>query len=376
MWLFGPRGHNAKGTWARMIQSIICYDNCGNLSAEDLTGKNPFALATLDGKLSNICPEPNSDILLSAEILQSLTGGDFIDTKIKYVQNPLKLKNTAKITMMGNKYPQFKNPTAALYKRILICTFPNSYEKTEDANIEQIWLDDEESRSALLNWMIEGLQRLLQNEGRFTDNLEWEEKQRIFALSTDPLTKFIEQQVIFDHTSNITKNKLQEAADKYCSDNKVPPIDIKKSKLQQSAPYQINEKQIKIDIDGVKKPVWHWIGVRLKTKEEQEAEIQTQLSDTEPPPTEDTSTNTTESVTKVTEVTEKNKTLQVFSDPTSPYSTQRQLRTCGACAKYKQDNCRYSDGKTPPIQHPRFNENYEDSNYANECCGFKTPTLS
>ena len=96
MWLFGPKGRNAKGTWARIIQGTIGYENFSNLSAEDLTGKNEFALASLDGKLGNISPEPNSDIPFATETIQSLTGADYIDTKIKYVQKPLKLRNIAK----------------------------------------------------------------------------------------------------------------------------------------------------------------------------------------------------------------------------------------------------------------------------------------
>ena len=238
--------------------------------------------------------------------------------------------------MMGNKYPQFKNPTAALYKRILICTFPNCFEQTEVTNIEQIWLDDEDSKSALLNWIMVGVRRLFRNN-KFTDNMDWEEKQRIFALSEDPLTSFLEQNVIFAPAENIAKSRLQDAADRYCAENKVPPEDIKKAKLQQIAQltvaYKIKDKQIKMDIDGVKKPVWHWIGVRLKTKEEQDKEQQSEFVTTQTPTDQSSTENKdvrvsqksvtsvtslpeNENVPGVTKVTQKNKTPETFSNAT------------------------------------------------------------
>jgi P4 family phage/plasmid primase-like protien len=330
MWLFGPRGRNAKGVWARLIQGIIGYDNCSNLSAEDLTGRADFALSGLNGKMANICPEPKSDVLLAPETLQSLTGMDTIDAKVKYVVRPLKFTNIAKITMMGNKYPAFLKPTPAFYKRVLLCVFPNTYDKNEVANIERIWLEDEDSKSAFLNWMIEGLQRLLRNEGKFTNNIEWEEKQRIFELSKDPLTKFIEDHVIFDSTGNIAKRDLQEAADNFCAVNKVPPIDIRKPKLQQMAPYAINDKKIRITIDGISKPVDHWIGVRLKTEKEINEEKQVRLNVGEEAVThndnaaQDVQEGTMDNfVTNVTNVTGKKVNLNQFSEQSSPYSTQR-----------------------------------------------------
>ena len=400
-WLFGPKGRNGKGTWARLHQGVLGYENFGNLTAEDLTGKNEFAIANLEGKLGNISPEPDSSVPLTTETLNSLSGADYIDTKIKYVQAPRKIRNIAKITMFGNQYPVFKNPTAAIFKRLLIIVFPNSYEQSEVANIEQIWIDDEDSKSAYLNWLIIGLQRLL-NNGKFTDNLAWKEKQQIFTISQDPLTAFVEKNIIFDSDAKIAKSILQAELDKFCKNKKVPPIDIKKKALQTIAQtkysYLISDQNIRMKTeDEIKsKTVWHWIGIRLKTllektqdtEESKEDNDSPNVSDDFPKNPEHLNTRTEHTtVFKCSNVQEKNKSPLASSQPVPKDQAAGNLQpkiidgvtydsyndtdktepkplliplNCKSCPYYNNISC--------PHKHTNpDDDNYGDSNWFNDC---------
>ena len=198
MWFYGPTGRNGKGVWARTMESILGEENYTSVSIDEFDGKHRFSLYKLYGSLFNICSEPRTDRPLTIELLQALSGQDAIDAEKKGIQATLKFKNTAKVTVMGNKFPPVKTPTEAFWDRLKLCNFPNRFiGKDQIPNIEKAWLDDPEQRSGILNWMLEGLQRLIRN-GQFTLTKSQEETVIQFKRASDSIGAWQAEMVEYD----------------------------------------------------------------------------------------------------------------------------------------------------------------------------------
>ena len=278
MWLYGPTGRNGKGAWARTMQSILGESNHSNVSIDEFDGKHRFALYNLKDKLFNICSEPRTDRVLSVELLQMLTGQDSIDAERKGVQDRFKFKNTAKITVMGNKFPKLNKPTEAFWERLKLCKFPNQYTGSNQIqDIENQWLNDPEQKSGVLNWMLAGLHRLLKHG--FSQTQTQTETIIQFKRASDTIASFLMEQVEFSINEVTIKVDAYEHYKKYCdyigvTNESYPEFS---RKLHDHPKIKDTSKRI----DGKKKKVWG--GFKLKPLnfedvEEEEANEQTKLT--------------------------------------------------------------------------------------------------
>jgi len=217
MWFYGPRGRNGKGVWARTMQAILTEINYSAVSIDEFDGKHRFAVFSLHDSLFNICSEPRTDRPLTVEKLQELTGQDSVDAERKGVQERFKFRNQAKITVMGNKFPNFDKPTDAFWERLKLIKFPFRFVGNDQTpDLENTWLKDPEQVSGILNWMIEGAKRLIQNKGKFTETKSQEETIIQFKRATDPIAAFIAECLKFDPNSIIAKIKVYDYYKKYC----------------------------------------------------------------------------------------------------------------------------------------------------------------
>lgn len=222
MWLYGPKGRNGKGTWARTMESILGFENYSAVSIDEFDGKHRFAIFNLHDSLFNICSEPRTDRMLTVEMLQSLTGMDALDAERKGVQERFKFFNTAKMTVMGNKFPNVDKPTDAFWERLKLIKFPYTFTgDSQIQDIEKTWLDDPQQRAGILNWMIEGALRLLKNHG-FTMTKTQEETVIQFKRATDSRGAFIAECIEFDAKAYTPKVNAFDLYKTYCEVINVP----------------------------------------------------------------------------------------------------------------------------------------------------------
>lgn len=277
MWLYGPTGRNGKGTWARTMQTILGEENYSSVSIDEFDGKHRFAVFNLHDSLFNICSEPRTDRILSIEMLQMLTGQDSIDAERKGVQERFKFKNGAKITVMGNKFPNIDRPTDAFWDRLKLCKFPNRFVGADQKQeIEKTWLYDSEQKSGILNWMIEGAKRLL--EKGFTETKTQRETILQFKRASDTIGAFLIECVKFDINAFSVKIETFEHYKKYCDLIGVTNVGNREfsAKLQEQP--KIKDTSTRI----LNKKTKVWGGFKLlpleKEQEEEKEYPQTKLS--------------------------------------------------------------------------------------------------
>jgi P4 family phage/plasmid primase-like protien len=261
MWLYGPTGRNGKGTWARTMQAILGEANYSSVSIDEFDGKHRFAVFNLHDSLFNICSEPRTDRSLTIEMLQMLTGQDSVDAERKGVQERFKFKNGAKMTVMGNKFPNVDKPTDAFWDRLKLCKFPSRFVgKDQIADIEKSWLDDPEQRSGVLNWMYEGAKSLITNG--FTATKTQQETIIQFKRASDSIGAFITECLEFNPQKTTVKAETYDYYKEYCDSIGVISESNKAFNEKLCNTPKIKNTSIRIGVGKVKTKVWK--GITLK----------------------------------------------------------------------------------------------------------------
>jgi P4 family phage/plasmid primase-like protien len=215
LWVHGA-GRNGKGVWQRTMEAILGESNISSLGLEEFDGNHRFALENLYGKLFNPCSEPNTNKVLQTALLKKATGQDTIEAEIKGKQARVQFRNCSKITVLANKFPKVTDTTTAFKERRLFIKFPNEFTgKDQIQNIERNWLTINDERSGILNWMLAGLKRLLE-QGYFTESKTQQETEIEFFRASDTISAFLTEMAIFDKNRVTTRSEAFTAYKNYC----------------------------------------------------------------------------------------------------------------------------------------------------------------
>ncbi len=217
--IFIGTGRNGKGVIIRTLEGIIGKKNISNIRLEHLSGGHRFMVANLFGKLMNVCSEPSTRRPFKTELLKQITGQDTVDGEIKNKQTLLKFTPFAKFFVQANKLPLVDDITLSFWDRINIIAFTKTFtdeQKNKILDIEKTWLDDEDERSGVLNWMIEGLKRLKEN-GAFTQTKSRDQTILTFKRVSDPIGAFLTdpEECMYGSILWVTRSDLYDAYKEY-----------------------------------------------------------------------------------------------------------------------------------------------------------------
>jgi putative DNA primase/helicase len=198
------------------MEGILGKANCKGIPLEALDGSNRFQMANLWGKLLNTSSEPAHKRYFTTETFKRLTGGDMISAEKKGIQKTLDFTYQGKFIIMGNSFPRVLDNTDSFLLRMLILPWTEQFtlEKgNQIQDIEQTWLTDPEERSGILNWQLDGLDRLLEKK-RFSTSKSIEETKQEFRKISDPITAFLTDECQF--TGEETRKTIYSAYKDYC----------------------------------------------------------------------------------------------------------------------------------------------------------------
>jgi len=324
-------GRNGKGVFTRTIEAILGKENCSNIPLERLAER--FQATNLIGKLANIVSEPDVK-RISIEMIKALTGQDLISGEIKGKQKFINFTNYAKLIVIANRLPPISDKSIAWWERVILLEFPIVIpEDKRIPNIEEQWLNDEEERSGIVNWALEGLKRLLQNR-KFTKSKKMEEMIDEYKRWSNPVDYFLEKQCIFGPNLWIGKKELYDAYKEFCEEEGLTIVseEVFSRELRRRPKIATAQKRIR------GKLIWVWVGVELKKEEGKDERSLNQASFD----TSDTSDTSFAHPGKVygAEINNNNeeenlkqniKPVSLVS-PVSPASFRKVL-LCGGCAK-------------------------------------------
>ena len=224
-------GANGKSTLLELLEKFLGNDNIANPSLQELLD-NRFTKIDLFGKLANIHADMSSEELENTGTFKMLTGGDTIRGEKKY-QDAIKFKNHAKLIYSANELPKTKDRTDAFFRRWIVIDFPRQFTGDEaDENLPDKLINDEEM-SGLLNWALDGLERI-KEQGGFSHTDSRNDIKQKWIMQTDSLRGFLDIACEFERDAWTVKEDFQKIYEEFCNHNNI--YSVKKAQVTKRLP--------------------------------------------------------------------------------------------------------------------------------------------
>lgn len=262
--------NTGKTTLLRVISRLFGKDNISGISLQKITS-DKFSSAHLYQKHINSFDDLSFRDINDTGAFKIVTGGGSITAEYKF-GSQFQFENYAKLIFACNKIPDVKeSDDEAYFSRWIIAKFNREVEKVDNFLIDKLTTPEE--MSGFLNFAIEGLQRIL-NEQAFSYRKTPEETKEEMMQSGSSLAGFVSTQLIKEPEHWLSKDELYEAFKSHALENK--SLILTKTnfgkKIRQYAPY-IDDGKKTIN----KKQVTGWRNVAFSHQENQKEETEEEI---------------------------------------------------------------------------------------------------
>jgi putative DNA primase/helicase len=160
--LFGT-GANGKSVFFDIIQHLLGPTNISNFTLQSLTDPKGYTRSLLTGKLLNYASEISSK--MNPTLFKQLVSGEPVDARMIYGK-PFTLRDYARFIFNTNVLPKDLEHNTGFFRRFLLIEFDQTISDQEkNPMLANEIIKDE--LPGVFNWILEGLNRLLQ-QGDFT----------------------------------------------------------------------------------------------------------------------------------------------------------------------------------------------------------------
>ena len=179
-------GSNGKSVFFNVIEALI---GKANMSTLDLASINVSSLRVgMENKLVNFSSEIGNTKDLNFDLVKKIVSGEPILINPKYLQ-PYETRSYGKLIFNGNSLLQKVEHSTAFFRRFIIVNFLC---KIEGENIKYDLTDELKTElPGIMNWAIEGLQRL--NKNGFTKSRQIEKTVKDYQAYMDNVHHFLDE---------------------------------------------------------------------------------------------------------------------------------------------------------------------------------------
>ena len=188
-------GDNGKSVVLHVLGQVLGRRNCSSVGLGELTGSR-FATFQLFGKLANLVGDQGYLELADEGRLKTLTGGDLVTFEQKG-RDPFAAVNRAKLVLACNALPTFGDRSEGVWNRLepVPFTYTVPAGKKDPALLtDGYWAEE---LPGILNWALDGLQRLREARGRFTRSAAGEALKGEHRRDSNPARRFLEENYEF-----------------------------------------------------------------------------------------------------------------------------------------------------------------------------------
>ncbi|MGI0080495.1 MAG: phage/plasmid primase, P4 family, partial [Nitrososphaerales archaeon] len=212
-----------KTTLINAIISFVGKDNVVSFPLHELSERNRFSVGRLYGKMANIVDDMPRDIIHSVGKLKELTGRSRVQGEFKF-QDQFDFTSCAYQISACNKLPPVEEDDEAFWNRVVLRAFRKKFggkEKPDTELINKITTPEELSR--ILNWALEGLDRLKRNGWSFSNTKTIEDVREEYKRRSDPIWAFATYCLdTSDGEAYEPKEDLYNWFKKYCEKHGLP----------------------------------------------------------------------------------------------------------------------------------------------------------
>jgi putative DNA primase/helicase len=272
MWL--GDGRNGKSKLAELMKRFIGVKSCCSIHPSALEDPESFSISNFFGKLANISLDINATALRNISMIKSLSGRDLISAPRKF-KTPIEFENYAKLIFGANQLPMTFDTKDSFWERWILLQFPYTFISQERLDkvpdnlkskfklrdneiIEKITTEDE--MSGLLNWALQGFERL-NNNGKFSYKYTPEEVKTLWIMKSDSFSAFFLTYLEHDYDGKVKKNDIRKYYADFCRKNKLRAMSDKmiKRKMQDEGVID-DEQRVGTTSESF------WVGVKIKDK--------------------------------------------------------------------------------------------------------------
>ena len=261
-------GSNGKSTYLRAAGAFVGNTNAAGVSLHKLESDR-FASARLVGKLANICPDLPSTHLTETSVFKAITGGDYLHGEHKYGES-FEFVPYCRLVFSANHVPRSGDASHAFFRRWVVVPFDRTFEPGEEVPREQMdaKLADPGELSGVLNRALDVLDKV-RSRG-FTESESMREAWDEFKTMTDPLSVWLDKNVVDDPDAFVPKRDLLAAYNDACREQG-------RSGMTRT-PFGLALKRARPHIEdgqrvvGGQKGVWCYIGIGLKDRDAKDDE--------------------------------------------------------------------------------------------------------
>ncbi|MHA1471086.1 MAG: DNA primase family protein [Candidatus Asgardarchaeia archaeon] len=207
-----------KTTFLNIMVAFVGERNISGLSLQKISIGKSFDLLKLKDKFINIHDDLSDKDIKSLGGFKVATGGGWIDAEIKFGDH-INIKSYAKLMFATNKIPPVKDPDdKAYWNRWMPFPFDNVVSlKEQDRKLETKCIKE---LPGILNWALEGFNRLIENN-KFLYPRDITEVKQIMQYSSNILVAFSQECLMKGNEKDIiSKENMYILYSKWCEINK------------------------------------------------------------------------------------------------------------------------------------------------------------
>jgi len=212
-------GANGKSVFFEVISELmgkrnLSFKGLGDICSNGDKGNNHRA--ELEGKLINYASELNPQGA-DFDIFKALVSGEPVSAR-RLFKDVFTMANTAKLIFNTNTLPKEAEKTKGYFRRFLIIPFDVTItDDKKDINLHNKIIDAE--LSGVMNWVIAGLKRLLENQD-FTYSEKIHDAVEAYKKETNSVALFIEEEDFVADVNGVYPNKqLYSLYSDWCQDS-------------------------------------------------------------------------------------------------------------------------------------------------------------
>lgn len=216
LFLVGPTA-SGKSTFLDTIRTMLGNDAVCSLTPQQMASER-FGAAELHGSWANIRNDIPTGLIENTGQFKELIAGDPIKVEKKR-KDPFMMEPTAKHLFSANELPETETDDQAFFRRIILAAFPTTVPRGERDPTLPAKLQAE--HPGILNWALEGLQRLL-SEGSFTGDRSPARTEETWAKWGNSVKRFAKACIETDEENDIPTSEMFTAYLAYCDDEGIP----------------------------------------------------------------------------------------------------------------------------------------------------------
>lgn len=213
--LLGP-ARTGKSTLLWVVEYLLLgKKNVSNIPWQEIGDK--FKTAELLGKLANVFSDLPSKSIDDTGIFKVVTGEDYLMAEKKN-KNPFKFRPFARLVFSCNELPKnYVDRTEGFYRRLIIVPFNRQIEKNKiDKALKYKFQREKEG---ILNWALEGLKRLYENNFEFSENELTDEVKKEYKRENNNVISFVEECCEIDSLFSCSRIELYESYKEFCGES-------------------------------------------------------------------------------------------------------------------------------------------------------------